>query len=305
MEKTVNFGKLFPQVKTMFLANIPESENLTHVKYSYTYRVFVVTEGLCELIIDGNEQLCRAGDAVFLCPHQKYTTIFKHQHCVTVNLVFEFSDKLSESLIPRNAANYFIRFVEDEELPERYSERLNFADLPVFNSSFMISGIPGTADRINEMYKLFAADDLFSHLRLSSLALGFIADIAEYATGLSSQVRNDLAHRVLDFIDTHCGERLTCSQIAEEFSYHPSYINRIVHSYTGFSLHDYVIRRRIRKATKLLTETELSMTEIAYRLSFYDSSHFSKVYQTHVGISPSDVRKKFREGYLRPDQNEK
>lgn len=304
MEKTVNFGKLFPQVKTMFLANIPGNENLTHVKYSYTYRIFVVTEGCCDLIIDDNEQLCRAGDAVFLCPRQKYTNIF-NQHCVTINLVFEFSDKLSETLIPRNSSKYFIRFPEEEELPERYSERLKFTDMPVFNSSFMISGVPGTVDRINEMYKLFAADDLFSHLRLSSLALGFIADIAEYATGLNSQVRNDLAHRVLDFIDTHCGERLTCAKIAGEFSYHPSYINRIIHSYTGFSLHDYVTRRRIRKATKLLTETELSMTEIAYQLSFYDSSHFCKVYQAHVGISPSDVRKKFRDGYLRPDRSEK
>ena len=292
MGEPVYFANLVPQIKAMLYAVIKADTPMTHVKYSYDYRIFVVCQGSCDLVIDGNEQLCHEGDAVFLCPHQQYTTTFHQPQCVTTNLAFSFSDRSGMGILPIKP-DHLIHFIEEaDDYPERYSERLEFIDLPVFNSSFMISGIPDSVERITEMYKLFAADDLFSHLRLSSLALKFIADVAEYATALSSQVRNDLAHRVLDYIDTHCGERLTCAQIAREFSYHPSYINRIVRNYTGFSLHDYITRRKIRKASKLLRNTELSMTEIAYQLSFYDSSHFCKVYQAHTGVSPSDVRKR-------------
>ena len=286
----VYFGNLFPQVKTMLTACVEGESDIIHEKYSYTYRVFVITEGSCSLIIDQDERLCRTGDAVFLCPHQKYTTIFHPTRCSMINLAFGFSDKL-ESRIPRNSPQFLMRHTYDKDSPERYSEQLEFADLPAFNSSFMISGIPDAVKRITEMYKLFLADDLFSHLRLSSSALGFIADLAEYETGMNSRVRNDLAHRILDYIDTHYTEHLTCGSIAEVFSYHPSYISRTIRSYTGFSLHDYITRRKIREATRLLIESNLSMTEIAYRLSFYDSSHFSKVYQAHTGMSPSEVRK--------------
>lgn len=293
MENSVYFASLVPQIKAMMHANLKTDVPMTHVKYSYDYRIFVVTLGSCDLIIDGNEQLCRAGDAVFLCPHQQYTTVFHQPLCRTTNLAFSFSDRSpGTGTLPIRPNHLLYYFEEDPDSSERCSERLDFADLPVFNSSFMISGIPDSVDRIEEMYRLFSSDDLFSHLRLSSLALKFIADVAEYATALKSQIKNDLAHRVLDYIDAHCGERLTCAQIADEFSYHPSYINRIVRNYTGFSLHDYVTRCKIRKASKLLRETDLSMTEIAYQLSFYDSSHFCKVYQTHTGVSPSDVRKR-------------
>ena len=306
MKNQIYFASIVPRITAMHHSAIKTDIPLTHVKRSYDYRIFVVTEGSCDLVLDGNKQLCQAGDTVFLCPHQQYATVFHPPQCDTINLAFSFSPNSPDATSLPVKPNFLLfQLDKDIDSPERYSEQLEFADLPVFNSSFMIGGIPDSVKRISEMYNLFTADDLFSHLRLSSLALKFIADVAEYATAIKSQVRNDLAHRVLDYIDAHCCERLTCAQIADKFSYHPSYINRIVRNYTGFSLHDYVTRCKIRKASKLLRDTDLSITEIAYQLSFYDSSHFCKVYQAHVGISPSDVRKKFRDGYMRSDQNGK
>lgn len=298
MGKSVYFSNLIPYTETMLHASIKTELPLTHSKVSYGYRIFVVIHGSCELVIDGNEQLCQTGDAVFLCPHQEYSTVFHPPGCTTINLAFSFSDRPQDTDKPPVPPERIIRFTDKEESPERYSEKLDFIDLPVFNSSFMICDIPDAVERFQEMYRLFASDDLFAHMRLSSQSLRFIADVAEYATAMKSQIKNDLAHRVLDYIDAHCGERLTCAQIAEEFSYHPSYINRIVRNYTGFSLHDYITRRKIRKASAMLRKTDLSITEIAQRLSFYDSSHFCKVFQMHTGLSPSDARKRHDEQQL-------
>ena len=95
----------------------------------------------------------------------------------------------------------------------------------------------------------------------------------------------------LQTIDAHFNERLTCRSVAEKFSYHPNYVNRIVRELTGWSLHEYIIHVKVHHASQLLMETDMSITDIAYYLGFHDSSHFSSVYQMRTGMKPSELRK--------------
>ncbi len=105
---------------------------------------------------------------------------------------------------------------------------------------------------------------------------------------------NDIAYQVVDYIDRHCEDNLTCRAVADAFSYHESYLNRVVRAHTGYSLHSYINLVKVRNATRLLCDSNLSITDIAYRLSFCDSSHFSRVYQEYTGTKPSDVRRLYR-----------
>lgn len=294
--RKLSFREVVPRLRSVFKAgNTQFDEEYTHEKISYTYRVFIITSGNMTVRIDGKEKLCSAGDTVFLCPRQQYSTVFHPPSFECVNIAFDMSFGSADNESGLGSAYEPVDriFVQTSltPSPDLYAENLEFTDLPVFNSSFILSGIPAVTDRALSIYELSGGKDLFTGLRINSSLLALIADIAEYATGAKNSVRNDLARRVLDYIDEHCCEGLTCASIAAAFSYHPSYINRILRSYTGFSLHDYITRRKIQEATRLLIETDLSMTEIAYRLAFCDSSHFSKVYFEYTGLRPSDVRK--------------
>ena len=60
---------------------------------------------------------------------------------------------------------------------------------------------------------------------------------------------------------------------------------------TGLTTHEYVTTRRVERAKTLLTETNLTMTEIAQTLGFADSGHFSRVFGKYVGVTPSEYRK--------------
>lgn len=55
---------------------------------------------------------------------------------------------------------------------------------------------------------------------------------------------------------------------------------------------DVINRVRIHAATELLTNTELTISEIAYRVGFNDPKYFSRVYKKNAGVSPSEIRKK-------------
>ncbi len=50
------------------------------------------------------------------------------------------------------------------------------------------------------------------------------------------------------------------------------------------------VRQTIAK--QLVATTELSFTDIAFRLGFRDASNFSRVFRRWMGLSPSEYRQK-------------
>jgi AraC-like DNA-binding protein len=52
----------------------------------------------------------------------------------------------------------------------------------------------------------------------------------------------------------------------------------------------------MQEARKLLLSSELSVSEIAYKLNFEDNSYFNKVFKNKTGLTPKrfrDIHKKF------------
>ena len=60
---------------------------------------------------------------------------------------------------------------------------------------------------------------------------------------------------------------------------------------TGMSLGQHHLSLRIREVQRLLTQTPLSITEIAARLNFYDQKHLSTIFRKKTGLSPLAFRK--------------
>ncbi|MBR2405686.1 MAG: helix-turn-helix transcriptional regulator [Clostridia bacterium] len=64
--------------------------------------------------------------------------------------------------------------------------------------------------------------------------------------------------------------------------------------HTGASPNQYRLRYLIRKACSLLTETEMTVQEIAYSLNVDDPQYFSRLFRSLQGISPRDYRNRHR-----------
>ncbi len=64
---------------------------------------------------------------------------------------------------------------------------------------------------------------------------------------------------------------------------------------TDMSASEWIWDRRLQRSYDVLTRSELnylSVTEVAYRLGFNSSSHFSTTFRRKFGIRPSDVRQR-------------
>jgi AraC-like DNA-binding protein len=54
----------------------------------------------------------------------------------------------------------------------------------------------------------------------------------------------------------------------------------------GENLSSYLNRMRVEKASYMLRETDLSLSDIATDCGFEDQSWFSKIFKSYTGVSP-------------------
>jgi AraC-like DNA-binding protein len=83
---------------------------------------------------------------------------------------------------------------------------------------------------------------------------------------------------------------LTIQQIAEELGVSYSNLRKLFKEHTGLSPATYQQELRLLRAKELLTTTELSIKEIAYRLNFESPDYFSAKFKAKMGLKPSEVR---------------
>lgn len=77
---------------------------------------------------------------------------------------------------------------------------------------------------------------------------------------------------------------------ASELNLSPNYLSDLLNRYTGKTTQEHIHLRLIDKAKSLLWGTEHSISEIAYELGFEHPSHFTKIFKTKTGQSPSAFR---------------
>ncbi|WP_207532958.1 helix-turn-helix domain-containing protein [Desertivirga arenae] len=81
--------------------------------------------------------------------------------------------------------------------------------------------------------------------------------------------------------------------ISTELKLSPRYLSDMLSSLTGLNTQQYIQNAIIEKAKEKLSTTNLSVSEIAYRLGFEHSQSFSKLFKTKTNVSPLQFRHSF------------
>jgi len=83
---------------------------------------------------------------------------------------------------------------------------------------------------------------------------------------------------------------LTIQQIAESLGVSYSNFRKLFKEYTGLSPATYQQDLRLQRAKELLTTTDLSVKEVAYRLNFESPDYFSAKFKAKMGVKPSEIK---------------
>ena len=93
------------------------------------------------------------------------------------------------------------------------------------------------------------------------------------------------------YIEQHYKENITLDLLAEKASINKYYMAHAFKREYGVSPISYLITCRIREGKRLLSETDLSLSQIANILGFSSSSYFSQSFRNSEGMSPTEYRK--------------
>jgi len=97
--------------------------------------------------------------------------------------------------------------------------------------------------------------------------------------------------RGLSYLEHHLAEKISLKELEDETGMSMSSLNRHFKRVTGVPPLEYHLRQRIRRACTLLRQTDLNITEIAFKTGFDDSNYFARQFRRVTGMTPSRYRK--------------
>ena len=98
-------------------------------------------------------------------------------------------------------------------------------------------------------------------------------------------------HYAVSYINTNLFRNITVDDLTKILGITQPYLYNIFISKCGISPKKYIINQKLSKAKQLLTETDMSISEIAASVGYTDAMNFSKLFKQNIGCSPKAFRK--------------
>lgn len=98
--------------------------------------------------------------------------------------------------------------------------------------------------------------------------------------------------QAISFLDANFTQDVSLEQLAAIAHLSSRSFLRIFRQATGYTPIQYLLRRRIARATELLRHNQYNITEVAHQTGFHDSNYFSRQFTSIMGLSPRSFLKK-------------
>ena len=102
----------------------------------------------------------------------------------------------------------------------------------------------------------------------------------------------DLVNVIIRYFSRHVNERISLDDVCSKVNYSRSFICKTFKEQTGETLFSYFNRMKIDEAQRLLSETSLSVTDIASRLGFSEVKYFCSLFKKLTGTTPVVYRER-------------
>ena len=230
--------------------------------------------GECALAQDGREYVLKRGCFQLLFPHTlhygtKPTTLDQSHFWCHFLLPEGFYIKEAESIGALNEEGACV-------IPE-------FIRLRNYEKYFVLF-----SQMINEAEKGEAPDPAICNCYIKILLFSLSRQCREYAG--KDLKNNAVTERGKEWIRAHASERISASDVATAIGYNADYLSQLIKADTGMSLCRYINNIRLEQAKSLLINSNLCVSEIAYKVGFADEKYFMKLFLRKEAVTPSQYR---------------
>ncbi|MEJ5052696.1 helix-turn-helix domain-containing protein [Sphingobacterium sp. MYb382] len=149
----------------------------------------------------------------------------------------------------------------------------------------------------NALYKNKIIGALVIVLLLKLKAFFFLDYNPIYEGNRSSQIvksfKINIEKHFRDLVSGKTNTQLRVQDYADLQALHVNYLSSVISSKTGKTISSWIADRTTTEAKVLLQNEEHSIKEIAARLGFLETAHFSNYFKKHTEMSPAEYRKHY------------
>ncbi len=264
-----------PKLSRFVISDDPNWESGHHVHDEETELIFVKS-GVARLIIDSSHYVAQAGDIVVIERGRLHAVASDSAAPATTYTCAVYGFKIhgrEENQIMQPNSCPVLSLVKGKEVIKSILHELSVM-LP--------------QQKNNLVSPIF---DAFGY----ALTVMFYENFKNAYRSDAGYIRKEvLVKDILVHLNNNYREKITLEQLAKKFRASVSYI---CHEFTKeyhISPINYVIKRRMTEAKFALTNTDDSLNDISFRVGYDNVDHFAKLFMRHVGCSPSEYRKQFK-----------
>lgn len=282
--KKMNFEQIVPFVRFASDHQLNALSNQA-VAISYDHRLVYVVNGSGTLELDGKELPIGPGHILYWPSGTAYAFHPEEDealHLIIVN--FDFTQANADILQPLPLVT-----------PQGYRssnrlESITFDNAAVFESSIVVNNVPAVLPYLQVMAEESETPQIMNTFQQTNLLRVVLTILYRVSYSHLDRKSSNSFNKILDYVYNHYAEPLSNKKLAVHFNYHPNYISQLFTQHTGISLHQYLLRIRVRQALYLLQTTELSVSEVATKVGFGSTSYFCQYFKKSTGYSPASFK---------------
>ncbi len=184
--------------------------------------------------------------------------------------------------------SYWIGF-KGKNIDDRVKHNFLSPEKPIYHVGFSNEII----DLYEEAYRTALEEAAYSQQTLAGIVnhlIGVMYSLERNIMLSKNSVHVDLVNKARLRIREGLEANVTIQQIAQALGVSYSSFRKLFKEHTGFAPAMYQQNLRLQRAKELLSTTDESIKEIAYRLNFESPDYFSAKFKSQTGLTPSEFR---------------
>jgi len=267
-------------IKVVPHSNNPVSVLRVHPHLHKDFEIFLLLTGQALFYVENSIYRLKPGQVVIINSEEEHSFLLNGAETEGIEIRFNPSDLYFHAMRIMDTQHCFV---------DRPKGMRNLIDIP----QKQYDNIIGLVNKIrfygsNESYgygalKLTSFVELLVHLN--------VIFMNSEDTKVSKILHDDL-QVILNYINNNLSSDLSLESLANRFFMDKFYLCRMFKKYTGYSLHKYIVLKRIFLSKSLLHKG-ISVTNACHMSGFNDYSNFVKTFKKVSGLSPLQYVKKY------------
>ncbi len=243
--------------------------------YHNEAELILILSGSADVYIDTVKLECKQNDIIFIPSYCVHHLISNSADTSTVGVVFNYT------LINNNSIfNTSLERILNKDYISKYVFDFNS---PI--NSFLSKSIR----EINSYYKEYPLKKPLIYAEIIKICYF----LKEYFNCKAENTNNfSRISPVIDYIKSNYYKNIKLSELSSIIHVCDNHLIRQFKSATNKTPINFINDVRIEQALKLLINSELSITEISYKVGFSSVNYMSKIFKTNLKMSPNQYRKR-------------